>query len=212
MVAALIPVGQYAGQFFTSKQQIDPAYHEVRLGGEFLRLTSIEHATWAVTHSDPELLAEGTEPNRAAVEAGMRELGYPDIGEPLKTLQDLGLIASVLPVGAGVKRFAEMHRVVPQVLGLGNTADALDDCLLGTPGEPRLALPFDVYQVWLASELHPCLWDACEQVAAAFVAAAEQTGKTRDGSPITAIRLAQATARALPLLIATSCAYLDLRR
>ena len=206
----LLPVGQYAGQFFTSAQQVDPVYHEVRLGGEFLRLTPFEHVTWAVAHSDPQLLADGVEPNRAAIDTAMRQLGYADASQPLDTLRELGLIASVLPIGNGARAFAEQYRVVPQVLGLGNQADALDDCLVGTPGEPRLSLPFDVSQVWLASELHPCLWDACEQVAAAIGAARNQAGTT--GEPITAVTLATGMVRVLPLLIATSCSYLDVRR
>jgi hypothetical protein len=210
VVAMLLPVGQYAGQFFISAQESYPAYHEIRLGGEFVRLTSIEQTTWAVAHSDPQLLADGVEPNRVAIDSAMRQLGYPDIEEPLKNLRDLGLIASVLPIGNGAKSFAERYRIVPQVLGLGNTADALDDCLVGTPGEPRLSLPFDVYQVWLASELHPCLWDACDQVAQALGEARERAGTA--GERITAATLAAGMVRLLPLLIATSCAYTDLRR
>ncbi len=211
MVAALLPIGQYAGEFFTSAEQQEPVYHEVRLGGDFIRITSLEHATWAVAHNDPQLLAEGAQPNRAAIETAMRQLGYVDIAEPLQNLQQLGLISAVVPVGGPLREFAQRHRIVPQVLGLGNTAQDLDDCLVGTPGEPRLSLSFDAYQVWLASELHPCLWDASEQVAEAFQAAGREQGPTT-AAEVTAAALLHSCYRSLPLLIAASCAYLDLRR
>ncbi len=211
MVAALLPTGQYAGQFFTEAEQSNPAYHEVRLGGDFIRITSIEHATWAVAHSDPQLLADGAQPNRAAIETSMRQLGFTDIGRPLQNLQELGLISAVMPVGGPLREFAERHRIVPQVLGLGNTAQELDTCLVGTPGEPRLSLSFDTYQVWLASELHPCLWDACEQVAMAFQAAGAAQGSTA-AAKVTTAALLHSCYRSLPLLIAAGCAYLDLRR
>ncbi|MGH3546102.1 MAG: hypothetical protein ACRDPW_09295 [Mycobacteriales bacterium] len=211
MVAALLPIGQYAGQFFTAAGQSDPAYHEVRLGGDFIRITSIEHATWAVAHNDPELLADGAQPNRTAIETAMRQLGFDDIDEPLANLHELGLIGAVVPVGGSLRKFAELHRIVPQVLGLGNTTADLDNCLVGTPGEPRLSMSFDVYQVWLASELHRCLWDACEQVATAFQTAGREQGSSA-AAGITPAALLHGCYRCLPVLIATGCAYLDTRR
>lgn len=211
MVAALLPIGQYAGQFFSSAQQTDPAYHEVRLGAEFVRLTSTEHATWAVAHNDPELLADGGQPNRAAIETSMRQLGFADIAEPLHNLQKLGLIAAVVPVGALLREFAQRYRIVPQVLGLGNTADDLDNCLVGTPGEPRLSLSFQTYQVWLASEQHRCLWEACEHVATTFQAAGAAQGSS-PAAQVTAPALLHECYRTLPILIAAGCSYLDLRR
>ena len=77
MVAVVLPVGHYLGEFYTSEDAEEPASHEVRLGDEVFELSPAEYAVWGLAHGDLESL-QNAKPNRAALEAEAKELGAED--------------------------------------------------------------------------------------------------------------------------------------
>ncbi|MGH3545646.1 MAG: hypothetical protein ACRDPW_06950 [Mycobacteriales bacterium] len=202
MVAVVLPVGHYLGQFFTSEQAADPETHEVRLGDEVFELSLAEYAVWGLAHSDLETLQK-TKPGRPAIEADAKELGVTDPTVAFTDLLGQGLLTQVMPVGSAVRRFAEQYQVTPLALGLGNTAEQLGTLLLGHPEQPRVGVGYEVYRVWAFAGHYPSLWDTC-------VSLAEPTADNQTSTD--PAFLLNSFFDVLPALLSVSCVYIDRRR
>jgi hypothetical protein len=96
------------------------------------------------------------------------------------------------------QEFAARYRLMPLLVGLGNTEESPDIYAIGLPGTPAAQVNAGSYELWQWSALAPTLWHTCEVRAKV----------TED--PVSAAELvADVLAEARPLL-ANSCAYLDL--
>ncbi len=202
MVAVILPVGHYIGQFFTSEQAADPESHEVRLGDEVFELSPNEYAVWGLAHGDLETL-QNSKPGRPSIEAEAKELGVADPGVAFTDLLDQGLLAQVMPVESAVRRFAEQYRVTPLALGLGNTAEQLGTLMLGHPEQPRIGVGYEVYRVWSFAGHYPSLWQTCVNLAEPTENAQTSTDPTF---------LVNSFFDVLPALLSVSCVYIDRRR
>lgn len=202
MVAVVLPVGHYLGQFFTSEQAQEPESHEVRLGDEVFELSPNEYAVWGLAHGDLETLQK-TKRSRPTIESEARELGVADPTTAFNDLMSQGLFAQVMPIESAVRRFAEQYLVAPLSLGLGNTAEQLGTLLVGHPEQPRVGIGYEVYRVWSFAGHYPSLWDACVNLAE----------PTADGQTSTDPRfLLNTFFDVLPALLSVSCVYIDRRR
>ena len=202
MVAVVLPVGHYLGQFFTSEQAQEPESHEVRLGDSVFELSPLEYAVWGLAHGDLESL-QLAKPSRLSIESEAKELGVDDPSTAFNDLQEQGLLTQVMPVGSAIRRFAEQYQVTPLALGLGNTAEQLGTLMLGHPEQPRIGVGYEVYRVWSFASHYPSLWDACVNLA-------EPTQNNQTSTDPTF--LVNSFFDVLPALLSVSCVYIDRRR
>lgn len=202
MVAVVLPIGQYAGEFYARAGDADPEYHEVRLGNSIARLDPDSFALWALAHGNPQELDEGAELNRLSLAAAANESGIPEAGPQIADLQRLGLLTQVLPTEKQILRFAESHCARSLALGLGTTSEDPSQPLIGYPDTPLIAVPEPAYNVWLHAGRHGSIWETCRDLAPRL-STVEAT--------VSAEELLKDFFDILPMLLTVSCVYLDLR-
>lgn len=102
--------------------------------------------------------------------------------------------------------FAAKHRLLPLVLGLGNTPEEPYLFAAGLLYRPLVAMTSPLYDLWQWAHLSPDLWSACQEAAAV----AEQAGATspEQTDPLRVLAGALETA---PQLLAAKVACFDVR-
>ncbi|WP_369139378.1 hypothetical protein [Modestobacter versicolor] len=136
----------------------------VRVAAELQRLTSTDFSVWAMAHGPADHVPRPwTVAELAAQAAG---IGLPDAPERLARLEQLGLVALAAPGTASAVELARRVRMVPLVLGLGNSADNPDTYSVGLPGRPLAVLSAAAYDLFEWATMETSLWRACEGAAA----------------------------------------------
>jgi len=163
----VFPVGHYTGAFHPAVGA-PPKYHSLRLGRLVVTLPDDRTlAVWAAGHRSPD---EPAEPwtREAVTRTARTRLGVDDPEPVLAELLDSGLLAEVTPGTPDAIEFARAHRVVPLMVGLGNTPE---EPLLNGVGlfgmEPIVRVPSLVYDVWQWGSVGASLWDVCQAFAQA---------------------------------------------
>ncbi|MGH3545644.1 MAG: hypothetical protein ACRDPW_06940 [Mycobacteriales bacterium] len=220
MVALVVPVGHFAGPMYTSMETEVPESFEVRFRDGVFSLSAEEYAVWAVSHGDPEKVSKQPQ-SRPVVETAAKAAGVEDPGPIFDSLVDDGLLVSVMPTGNSARTFAEQHQMVPLALGLGNSAQKPAEFQIGLPNAARVSVGYDVYHMWLFCHRQPTLWEAISTIADeakeantaedpadgdAAVAGEEKVELVSDPDVLLKALLA-----ALPVLISTSCVFIDRR-
>jgi hypothetical protein len=163
----VFPVGHYTGAFHPTLGA-PVKYHSLRIGRLAVTLPDERAlAVWAAAHRPPD---QPDEPwTRAAVaEAARTRLGVADPTPVLAELLDSGLLAEVTPGTPDAVDFARAHRVVPLMMGLGNTPEEPLRYGVGLFGyTPVVRVPSLVYDVWQWGSLGASLWDVCQAFAQA---------------------------------------------
>lgn len=211
MATVIVPVGLNMGQDFAEG---NPATHpdtfwQVHLGTVSADLTADEVRAWGAAYADPVRHAE-LQVDRAAVEAALGDAGDGAV-PPATTvgrLVDRGLLVEFDPDAAAdsLERLFRAHQLLPLAQGLGNSPEDPSRYQIGIAGEPLVEVNGDVYSVWSYSLTGRSLWDAC---------AALSAGIDRDLPPgeeqrnLTPGDVARDIAAALPVLVASGCAFLD---
>lgn len=200
----LVPVGHLLGTFYEG-----PAGGRrsatVQLGGALHDLDDGELATWWLTHS---LADRAPEPwTAAALSAAAVELGLPVSAPVLRRLVERGLVVEVVTGGPAALEFARSFRLVPQMLGLGNSPQAPAAYQIGLFGRPVIDLPDVLYDVWRWATVEAHLWNSCR--GAADVARA--AGLT-DPDALDPELLLDVVLQALHPLLAAQAAHVDTRR
>ena len=90
----------------------------------------------------------------------------PDAPERLAELEELGLVALAAPGTESGRALALRVRMVPLVLGLGNSAEAPDAYSVGLPGRALAVLSAAAYDLFEWAHMETSLWRACEGAAA----------------------------------------------
>ncbi|PZS12082.1 MAG: hypothetical protein DLM55_00290 [Acidimicrobiales bacterium] len=201
VVAPLVPIGQFIGTMFAgpvpasnTAGQAQSWGYGVRLGTELEDLNESEFGIWALSHGTGNDKVNTA--SRGAVEKLARQLDIADAQHSTDALLQRGLLARVLPVAAQARGFAQHHQLMPLGMGLGNSASALGAFTIGQPGFPRATVSAVIFDVWAFSAQGASLWQACE--------------KTADwGEELTPESLALLVLQALPVLLATDAAYID---
>ena len=188
----VFPVGHYVGERHPER------HHVVRRGTRHHRLTADEFGVWVLAHGTADI-GKGAWTVDALIDlAGSAAL--PGARLAVAALAGAGVLATV-DGPAAARRFAEGHRVHPLLTGIGNTEDQPDRYQLGFPGLPPTAVvDVDTYELWQWGHVSPTLWQACEVREKVAAELGEQT---------TAADLLDASLGDLRVLLANSCAFLD---
>lgn len=165
----LLPIGHYLGALH---DQPEPGrrVHRVRRGVEFLSLSDGEFLAWSLGTGAPERIAEGVRWTRRAAadyadSVGVGERPDVDVEATTEALLGSGMLVELRPDGDDAVEFASRHVLTPLMIGLGNTADAVDAYRIGFLAQPLIAVPFPVYDVWQWSPMDTSLWATCERSA-----------------------------------------------
>jgi len=137
---------------------------DVRVGAELHSLTSPEFGVWAMAHGPADHRPRPWTPDALAGQAAA--VGLPDSADRLARLEEQGLVALAAPGTASAQELAERVRMVPLVLGLGNSAEAPDAYSVGLPGRPLAVLSAAAYDLFEWAHMETSLWRACEGAAA----------------------------------------------
>lgn len=135
----------------------------IRLGGTLERLDDDEFAVWWLAHGLAERLDEpwtAEAMDRAAV-----NLALPDVGPVIDGLLARGLLTEVRRRSPGAVDFARRHRVLPLMLGLGNSPEEPYEYQIGFFTRPVIGLPGTLYDIWHWSPVDDHLWNACRGAA-----------------------------------------------
>ncbi len=149
-----LPVGHLQGS--------GPGGALVRVGPEQVELDDARFTVWSLAHGLPDRpAAEPWTPEALLATAAAQGLG--DLRTTLDDLVADRLVRLVDP-GAG-RAFAEQHRLVPLVLGLGNDPEDVGTWSLGLLGEPLVQVTGTTLDLFQYADLEHHLWGAVQNVA-----------------------------------------------
>lgn len=196
-VPLIFPIGQQVGARYQIGQLV--AAQQVRCGGRFHDLTEQQAEVWRLAHGVPEEIDREIPWQRSSIEERLAGAG-PIINE----LTELGLLVEATPATPEAEEFAKVHRLVPLMLGLGNSAADTDTFGIGFLGQPVLQVSHAIYDVWQWSTMDDSLWNTCENA----TDVARRAGST-DAEATETSRLLTGIVGSLHALLASSAAYLD---
>jgi hypothetical protein len=136
----------------------------VRVGAELQRLTSTDFSVWAMAHGPADHVPRPWTSAELAEQA--RTVGLADAPDRLARLQEAGLVALAAPGTESGVALAQRVRMVPLVLGLGNSAENPDAYSVGLPGRPLAVLSAAAYDLFEWATMETSLWRACQGAAA----------------------------------------------
>lgn len=191
----VFPVGHYAGER-------PGGQHLVRLGWSPERLTTDEFGVWVLAHGSSRAGKSDWTVDDVRTLAEGAEVGGP--ADAVESLLKRGLLVAVPAEPAAAPAtlaFLRSHRMGSLLTGLGDTAENAGTYGVGVPGTAALAwLDRDAYELWQWGQLPPSLWHTC---------AARANVSTQLGEPLEATQAVGGVLADLRLLLAHSCAYLD---
>lgn len=163
--ALVLPVGQLVGTYHDPD---DPEghHHEVRTGGQIHELTDTELVTWVFAHGAPDGQADDSPWTTAALLRHLTAQAVPGPAALVDALFDRRLLTEVRPATDGAVTFARTHRVVPTMLGLGNSPGQPWLYSIGLIGRERIRVSRLVFELWAWGHLDRDLWRACDALAA----------------------------------------------
>jgi hypothetical protein len=211
MPTVIVPVGLNLGPSYryTTPPDPTPEHWEVRLGTEAEELTADEFQVWGRAFLDPDrhsrLEVTRDTLRRDVIAAGN---GPADPDPVIDRLLERGLLVEYDPEGPLEKVFRR-YKLFPIAEGMGNTPDEPDRRHLGHNGVSLLKANSTVYGIWAFSSTIGSVWDACVDFEAG---AREQIHAGEDIVETTAEEVAREVAVAVPAMIASGCAFLDLDR
>jgi hypothetical protein len=168
----LLPIGQFGGATGLAG---DPGTRfRLRVGGHEVALTLDRFLAWAQAHGTAD--QTGAVPVTRPVVVAALGGGSTVDGTVAGLLADGYLASATDPVD-----LSRRYRLVPLLVGLGNSAAEPGRYELGLPGRPMVEVPRPVCAIWERSDRMPDLWSAClafataeelapDEVAGAFVA------------------------------------------
>jgi hypothetical protein len=140
----------------------DDEFH-VRVGADLQRLSAADFSVWAMTHGPADHVPRPWTVDELAVQA--RTVGLADAPDRLVRLHETGLVAFAAPGTESGLALAQRVRMVPLVLGLGNSAGNPDAYSVGLPGRPLAVLSAAAYDLFEWSTMETSLWRACQGAA-----------------------------------------------
>ena len=152
------PIGQLIGVRAVVDQ------FDVRVGAALHSLTSAEFGVWAMAHGPADHVPRPWTPDALAAQA--ESVGVTDCARRLDRLQEQVIVALAAPGTESARDLALRVRMVPLVLGLGNSAAAPDAYAVGLPGRPLAVLSAAAYDLFEWAHMETSLWRACEGAAA----------------------------------------------
>jgi hypothetical protein len=156
----LLPIGHYVGV----QHRTGPAgaTRQVRRGGTVHDLTDDQFAAWKLAHGTADAVANQTAWHRDSVEEQARAAGLGGAASVVDDLLEAGLLVEVGPEGQDPVGFATSHRLVPLMLGLGNSSEEPNLFGIGFLHQPALLVSHAIYDVWQWSTMDDSLLATCE--------------------------------------------------
>jgi hypothetical protein len=201
----IFPIGHYTGVLYRSVDP--PAYHHtVMLGARVVQLSDPQFSVWLLARG-PQASARGVAWTRSHVLVEATAAGVADPARVLAGLVAEGLLVETIPDTEHSVEFAESYRLVPLMLGLGNTAEEPWQQGIGFFGRPALTVRSVHYSLWEWSHVDGDLWTGCH----AHADTAIRAGIT-DPEQTVPERVLTDFLGALHPLLASGAACLDLAR
>jgi len=199
----IFPIGHYIGAFYPEVGSQE-RYHNVMVGAHIVRLGDEDLAVWLLARGVPEEIEKGSW-SRDALQTAATTAGVADSAAVIKLLSGQGLLAETVPGSQHSIDFAEAYRLVPLMLGLGNTADEPWLHGIGFFDQPVIKVTNEVYSLWEWAHVDNNLWAACH----AHADIAKRAGAD-DPDETVPERVLTGFLGAVHALLASSAAYLDL--
>jgi hypothetical protein len=199
----LLPIGHYVGAIYRDGQP--SARRQVRRGVTFHDLTDDQFAVWSAARGTPEAIENEVAWHRRSVTEHPDVAGVADVGRLIEEMLDIGLLAEVTPDAEQALDFARSHRLVPLMLGLGNSTDDPDMFDIGFLHQPALSMTHAIYDLWQWSTMEESMWATCESAADV----AQRSGYTNPDHTEPA-RLLVGLLGSLHALLISRAAYLDI--
>lgn len=199
--ALLVPIGHQLGAFYP-KPDGDEHEHQLRVGAEVVVLDDLEFSVWSLGHGIPDDTLATAPWSRAQLLAAATEAGHGDVSAAVKGLLDRGALAEVEPDTGD--DFARRFRLVPTMLGLGNSPEEPWLYGIGLLGSPMLKVHSVLYDLWQWSHLDNNIWNGCLSSAAT----ARRVGIT-DPEQSEPDQLLRGLLRALHGFLSVRAAYVD---
>jgi hypothetical protein len=157
----IVPVGQDIGAHVRDTRAI----RRVRRGAGVHELSQTQYLVWGLAHGCAQAVSSQAAWDAESVTELARAAG---VRGPVRVLEELmrdQLLVEVSPGSDAATEFARTHRVIPLMLGLGNSAadPALFD--IGFVGAPMMQVDFPTYDLWQWSAMSDSLYDTCESAA-----------------------------------------------
>lgn len=198
----LFPIGHCIGVYHDLPASNDH-FTQVRVGAEVNRLDDEQFAIWGLAHGTPDRQPDQAWNREAVLTAGRRG-GIERAEEILESLVDDHLLVETTPGTDSAVDFARGHRLVPLMLGLGNTAEEPWIYSVGLIGMPIVQLSAMAYDLYEWAHLDPNLWLACEGAAATAVRVGIDEPMATD--PLQMLHALLAT---LHVILSPNAVYLD---
>jgi len=141
----------------------DDEFH-VRVGAQLRRLSATDFSVWAMAHGPADHVPRPWTGDELAAQA--RTVGVTDAPQRLAALHESGLVGFAAPGTESGLALAQRVRMVPLVLGLGNSAANPDAYSVGLPGRPLAVLSAAAYDLFEWATMETSLWRACQGAAA----------------------------------------------
>jgi hypothetical protein len=161
--ALLFPVGHYLG--VNNRLDATAPQQQVRRGATFHGLTEEHYAIWAAAHGTAEAIENDVPWQRQSIAAHPRVIGLARVDELIDELLGMGLLVEAAPGTDQALAFARSHRLVPLMLGLGNSGRKPGVFGIGFLRQPVVEVSFGIYDLWQWSSMDDSLWATCENSA-----------------------------------------------
>lgn len=203
-LAPMFPIGHCVGTYYDLPASGE-RHHRVRVGPDVVRMSDEQFTLWSLAHSAPAH-PPGEPWTRRHVLDAAREIGMSGAEEVLDALVADAVVTTVLPGTDEAVFFARRYRLMPTMLGLGNSAADPRLYSVGLPGQPIVQMASLVYDLYEWAHMDPDLWTACSGAA--------DTARRVEISDPTATdpaRLLDALLGTLHALLSPNAVYLDAR-
>ncbi len=200
----LFPVGHYLGAHYDDLES-DEVPQQVRRGATFHDLTRQQFAVWTLAHGSPDAVNNEVTWRRRSVVELAKLTGLTGATDLVDELLAMGLLVEVTPGTDQALDFAKTHRLMPLMLGLGNTSDEPWLFDIGFLGRPIVRVFHATYDLWQWSAMDDTLWATCES--AVDVA---RRAKSTDPESTDPERLLTTFLGSLHILLSVNAACLDI--
>lgn len=203
-VTRLFPIGHCIGPYYDPSTATDP-FFQVRIGPDVIRLSSEQFAIWGLAHGAPDRAPD--EPwDRHRVVTAADSAGVTDGHRVVDELLLHGALVEVSADTDSTLDFARRHRMLPLMVGLGNTAHEPRLYAAGLVGKPIVVMSSMIYDLFGWAHMDADLWSACQRASetALRVGVADITGTHP-------LRLLQTLLDILHTLLSPNVVYLDAR-
>jgi hypothetical protein len=201
----IVPIGHYVGAYFPTPGSQDH-HQQVRIGADVRNLDPEQFRVWGLAHGLLDRIDADSAPwTRSALLAAAAEAGVTGAEQVTEALLADGTLVEVSPRNAS--EFARTHRMVPLMLGLGNTPEEPWLYAVGFPDQPIVKMVSVLYDLWEWTHMDNDIWTACHGAGTM----ATRAGVT-DPDQTDPEKLLSGLVESLHTLLGPNAVYLDLRR